>query len=356
MHDLPDLRDGLEPVERSIVKALAEATGARRRRTIRSSELLERVLEGPAPSLEHVLVEGTGPQQPSDALHLATYLVLVRLAQPFRTRYPLVDGIGNLGSIDGDPPADAAFTSCRLSRFGEAVAAGLAPHLLVNGGPRLSDELAVSFLPHRLGDVLAAASALIRDPGLSDEALAAIVPGPDFPTGGMLPSLPLVGEIDRRGEGVVRVRGRAERATVGSCSALVVTEIPFLVPKSRLVEEASQGLRSGALPGITDVRDESDAHGIRLVFPLRAGVAPEHALAELFGRTSLEVSLRVDMRAVVDGTAQRVSLATVLRAYVRQLRERAARSGAREADPGRLLAELEALSAAHDDARRTQLG
>jgi DNA gyrase subunit A len=349
MGELPSLSDGLTGIQRAILQTLA------RGRTVRSNQLLEAILGGIAPSLESKLIGGASGESAERDPYLETYLALAELAQPFRTRYPLVVGQGNFGTLDGDPPADAVFTQCRVSAFGAQAARGVAPTLLVNGATGVSGDGTFQLLPHRLGEVLNAAAALIRDPRLSDEELDSLVPGPDFPGGGIVSPTSAVHEVYRSGAGSLVVRGRARIENAAAGPAIVVTEIPFSVSKSRIAQEASRGIRDGVLRAIADVLDESDAAGIRIVFPLRSGAAPEEALGDLFARTSLQATLPVDMRVLVDGAARRVSLPALLRAYTRQLATALAAHEQREPSSERLLRELEVLRTAHDDARRTEL-
>jgi DNA gyrase subunit A len=196
---------------------------------------------------------------------------------------------------------------------------------------------------------------LIENPQIGDEELAGLIPGPDFPTGGVISSPSSIRQIYLTGQGELRLRGNAKIVTDGSRTAVVVTETPFLVWKGRIAEEAAEGILDGVLGNIVSVSDESDQHSTRLVFQLRAGAAPEQALAQLFAHTSLETTLRVEMLASVDGAPQRVSLPTLLRTYARQLTNSLTKPGDHEPTPERKIAELKLLRGAHDDARRTRL-
>jgi DNA gyrase subunit A len=324
MHDLPDLHDGLTPVQRKILEALARKSKPGRRPTLSSQSVVKVVVGGQVPSLEADRV----------------YLELVQMAQPFRTRYPLVDGVGNFGTLDGDPPADAVFTKCGLSPFGAEALAGRVPALLVNGRLPIEDTEDAAFLPHHLGEVLDAARALVEDPGLADDALLAVVPGPDFPTGGVV-SRADAGAVERTGEGAVRVRARISIASDASRPALVVTEIPFLSRKVDLIAKLASGVRSGSLRAFADVSDDSDRNGIRITLTLRPGVAPSRALDELAAQTCMHRTLRVDMRTRSDDEASRQSLPALLRAYVRRTQA--------------VVADLDRLAATFGDARRTHL-
>jgi DNA gyrase subunit A len=204
--------------------------------------------------------------------------------------------------------------------------------------------------------VVAAASALIRDPTLSDEAIVSLIPGPDLPTGGVTPSVSAARQIYLTGEGILPVRLKIEVVNVGSQLAAVVHEFPSWVRKSRLEAEVSEGIRAGTLRSISGIVDQTDERGaMRLLFMIGSGVAPESALTELFARTSLETRLRVEMLALDDGAARRVSFPILLRAYVRQLTNSLNAIEETGVTPERLLAEVEALRIAHNDTRRTQL-
>jgi DNA gyrase subunit A len=349
LDDVPELQDGLTRHQRRILTSLARKTGSRRGQTIRSDLLLADMFGGPVPSLERALVAGERSAERDP--YLAAYRALVELAQPFTTRYPLVIGTGNFGSIDGDPPVDAVFTRCSLSSLGTAAAAGLVPHLLINGAAGRAGERGFRWLPHHLGDVLTAVAALIEHPALTDEELAASLPGPDFPTGGVVVSRSAAHHIYLTGEGRLPVRGRAEPARLDGRPAVVVTELPFTVAPGAFAAELTDGMCAGRLP-LADVIDERGPHGVRIVLPLRAGVAPGAALEALFAQTRLQIALPVDMVALVDGAPRRVSLPVLLRAFVRSLADRVSAAGARAATPATLLAELDALRA-HVDARRT---
>lgn len=326
MIELPNLHDGLQPVQAAILRVLGAARGP-----TRSARVITKVVGSPTPALELGLMRG-GEVEANEP-HLAAYLALVWLAQPFQTRYPLIEGTGNFGSVDGDPPADAAFTKASLSPFGRAVHQGLGPHLLVNG--------CAGCLPHNLREIAEAARRLVLDPDISDEALLAAIAGPDFPTGGV---------VLLEGRDTVVVGARVE---VDSQGAIVVSELPFTVRKADVIAEMSEALRRGALAGIDDVRDESDPDGIRIVLPLRSGVAPAAALAEVSSLPGLAISLAIDMRVNVDGEARRVDLPALLRAYVGQLAELF--GGTAEPVKERSLRAIEAIAVEHGDARRTSI-
>jgi DNA gyrase subunit A len=336
MDNVPDLSDGFTEEQRRILKVLAGA-GARR---MRSDRVLARALGQSVSSLDAALVTDAwrAPQDP----HLAAYRTLVQLAQPFTTRYPLIIGSGNFGSRDDEPPADAVFTHCQLSELGAAALAGTVPHLLINGAVVRAGGRAVGCLPHNFGETVAALRALLEQPALSDDELVDIAPLPDFPTGGLLESESAVPAIYRTGAGPLAVRGRATLKAGSIGPSVVVSELPFTVRPADFLAEIADGMRAGRWSEIVNVLDESDQSAIRIVLLAREGTDPEELLTALFERTSLSIVLDVDMVALSRGVVQRVSLPTLLRAYVQQLQ-----------DPDAVVKELAALVSRYGDARRT---
>ena len=345
MDDLPDLGDGFTDDQRRILNALARASGSGTR-TIRSDRLLARALDDSVPSFEGELITDAW-RAPRDR-HLAAYRTLVQLAQPFTTRYPLVIGTGNFGTRDNETPADAVFTRCRLSALGAAALAGTVPHLLINGAVTRAAGPTVGCVPHNLGEVITAARGLLEQPKRSDDELIDSVPGPDFPTGGVLESQSAVRAIYRTGVGPLPVRGRATLTASSIGPAVVVSELPFTVGPVAFLGEVTDGLRAGRWPEIADIRDESDQRGLQIVVQARVGANPERLLAKLFEQTCLAVVLDVDMVALVGGVPRRVSLPTLLRAYLRRLTDRGAR-------PAALIDELASVVSRLGDARRTRL-
>ncbi|MCC6304578.1 MAG: DNA topoisomerase IV subunit A [Rhodobacteraceae bacterium] len=328
---LPDARDGLKPVHRRILFAM---------RGLRLGA------GGPFRKCAKIAGDVMGNYHPHG--DQAIYDALARLAQPFAMRYPLVDGQGNFGNIDGDNPAAARYTEARLAAAAEALMAGLDedavdfrpnydgtleepvvlpaafPNLLANGASGIAVGMATAIPPHNLGELLAACQALIADPGMADAALLALVPGPDFPTGGELVEPPeAVAEAYRTGRGGFRLRARWRREDLGRGAwQIVVTEIPFQVAKARLIERLAELIEERKLPLLADVRDES-AEDVRIVLEPRArSVDPGMLMAALFRACDLEVRVPLNMNVLIDGRVPRVcSLREVLGAFLGHRRE-----------------------------------
>jgi topoisomerase-4 subunit A len=323
---LPDARDGLKPVHRRILFAMRElrlgAGGGFRK----SAKIAGDVMGNYHPH--------------GDA---AIYDAMVRLAQPFAMRYPLVDGQGNFGNIDGDNPAASRYTEARLTEAAEALLAGLDedavdfrpnydgttqepvvlpaafPNLLANGASGIAVGMATNVPPHNLGELLAAARAMIDRPDAPEAEIAALVPGPDFPTGGILVDPPsVIAEAYRTGRGSLRLRARWQVEDLGrGMWQVVVTEIPYQVQKSKLIEKLAEIVQTKKLPILADIRDES-AEDVRIVLEPRARtVEPEQLMAQLFRLTDLETRFAVNMNVLIDGKVPKVcSLVEMLRAWL----------------------------------------
>jgi topoisomerase-4 subunit A len=328
---LPDARDGLKPVHRRILWAMRELrlapTGGFRKSAKISGDVM-------------------GNYHPhGDA---AIYDAMARLAQPFVMRYPLVDGQGNFGNIDGDNPAASRYTEARLTAAAEALMDGLGedavdfrpnydgtltepvvlpaafPNLLANGASGIAVGMATNIPPHNLHELVDAGLALIADPDLPDAALLAHVPGPDFPTGGVLVDPPaVIAEAYRTGRGALRLRARWGVEDLGRGQwQIVVTEIPWQVPKGRLIERLAEIVTAKKLPALADIRDES-AEDVRIVLEPRARtVEPEALMAALFRLCDLEVRFSLNMNVLIDGRVPKVcSLKDCLRAFLDHRRE-----------------------------------
>jgi len=328
---LPDARDGLKPVHRRILFAMRElrlsATSAFRKSAKISGDVM-------------------GNYHPhGDA---AIYDAMARLAQDFAVRYPLVDGQGNFGNIDGDNPAASRYTEARLTAAAEALLDGLDedavdfrpnydgtlsepvvlpgafPNLLANGSSGIAVGMATNIPPHNLDELCEAARALIADPDLPDAQLMALVPGPDFPTGGVVVDPPeALAETYRTGRGSIRLRAawEVEQLPRGLWQ-VVVTEIPYQVQKSRLIEKLAEVIHTKKVPILADVRDES-ADDVRIVLEPRARtVDPELMMGMLFKATDLEIRFGMNMNVLIDGRTPKVcSLREVLRAFLDHRRE-----------------------------------
>ncbi len=321
---LPDVRDGLKPVQRRILYAMREGGYDIGKPYRKSARIVGDVM---------------GKYHPhGDA---AIYDAMVRLAQPFSMRLPLVDGQGNFGSMDGDPPAAMRYTEARLAppaaallddidkdtvdwrpnydesaREPEVLPAQF-PHLLVNGAGGIAVGMATNIPPHNLGEVVDATIALLRDPELSAEELAEHLPGPDFPTGGIIVGRDGIRQAYTSGRGSLVVRGRAHIEEYRKDRyAIVITEIPYLVNKARLVERIAELVREKKLDGVADLRDESDREGVRVVVELRRDVDPEVVLNRLYRFTPLQTTFSVNMVALAGGRPRLLNLREVLAAFL----------------------------------------
>ncbi|WP_150286736.1 DNA topoisomerase IV subunit A [Rhabdaerophilum calidifontis] len=323
---LPDARDGLKPVHRRILYGM---------------HLLRLDPAAAFKKSAKIVGDVMGTFHPHG--DQAIYDALVRLAQDFASRYPLVDGQGNFGNIDGDSAAAYRYTEARMTEVARlllqgidedavpfrpnydglneepVVLPGAFPNLLANGAQGIAVGMATSIPPHNAAELCAAAIQLIDDPGASLEALMAHVPGPDFPTGGLIVEAPAsLAETYRTGRGAVRLRARWHREETGRGTyVVVVTEIPYLVQKGRLIEKIAELLNEKKLPLLADIRDES-AEDIRIVLEPRArNVEPELLMEALFKLTELETRFPVNMNVLIDGKVPKVvGLQEALRAFL----------------------------------------
>lgn len=328
---LPDVRDGLKPVQRRILYAMLHS--------------LHLVPEGRYRKSAAVVGDVMAKFHPHG--DSAIYEAMVRMAQDFSLRYPLVDGQGNFGSLDGDPPAAMRYTEAKLRTLAMSLLEELkrdtvafkptydgttvepvvlpaqVPNLLINGVTGIAVGMATNIPPHHLGEVINALVALIDEPELNTAELAAYVRGPDFPTGGILLNSPeeLI-QIYENGEGPVRVRGEYFTETNGKVQQVVITSIPYAVVKSSLVTEIAEHIMQGKLPLLTDVRDES-TETVRVVCELKKGADPDLAMAYLFKHTSLQSTFHVNMTVLTPtsnpeiGTPLRLSLKEILKYFLK---------------------------------------
>ena len=328
---LPDARDGLKPVHRRILYAMRELRLSPGGRFRKSSKIAGDVMGNYHPH--------------GDA---AIYDAMARLAQDFNMRYPLVDGQGNFGNIDGDNPAASRYTEARLTEAAEALLEGLDddavdfrenydgtltepvvlpaafPNLLANGASGIAVGMATNIPPHNIGELIEACLHLIKAPDARDDTLMKYVPGPDFPTGGVIVEPPEnIARAYRTGRGSIRLRARWEIEQLGRGQwQIVVTEIPYQVQKSRLIEKLAELIQSRKVPIFADVRDES-ADDIRLILePRSKNVDPELLMGMLFRNSDLEVRFSLNMNVLIDGLTPKVcSLKEVLRAFLEHRRE-----------------------------------
>lgn len=325
---LPDVRDGLKPVHRRILYAMHDIGMTPDKPHRKSAYIVGEVLRRYHPH--------------GDA---AVYDALVRLAQDFACRYPLVDGQGNFGSVDGDAPAAMRYTEARLSRLATEMLRDISketvdfvpnydgtaqepvvlpsrvPNLLINGAAGIAVGMATNIPPHNIGEVIDGVLALIDNPDITLDELMGIIPGPDFPTGGIILGREGIRAAYATGRGSITVRGRATVERHGGKQAIVITEIPFQVNKARLLEKIAELARERRVDGITDLRDESDRRGMRIVIELRRDVDPQVVLNRLYKHTQLEDTFGVIMLALVNGQPEVLTLKQMLQHYLEHQRD-----------------------------------
>lgn len=321
---LPDVRDGLKPVHRRILYAMNEA--------------------GITPNKPHkksawAVGEVMGKYHPHG--DSAIYDSMVRMSQDFSMRLPLIDGHGNFGSIDGDPPAAMRYTEARLTRSAMEMLADLNkntvdmqpnydealtepvvlparfPNLLVNGSSGIAVGMATNIPPHNLGEVTDAVCMMIDNPDVTTEELMSVLPGPDFPTGGIIMGTDGIKDAYETGRGSITVRSKVHVEQVkNGRQRLVVTEIPYQVNKGLLQEKIAQAVNEKKIEGISDMRDESNRKGMRIVIDLKQGAIPQVVLNNLYKRTQLQANFGIIDLALVDGVPRTLSLRDILRCYI----------------------------------------
>ncbi len=321
---LPDVRDGLKPVQRRILYAMNELG-------MRSN--------GPTKKSARVVGDTLGRYHPHG--DMAVYDALVRLAQDFSMRYPLVDGQGNFGSIDGDPPAAQRYTECRLSPIAEEMLQDIDretvdfvdnfdatmkeplvlpskfPNFLVNGSSGIAVGMATNVPPHNLTEIVDGLVFLLENPGANLLQLMEYVKAPDFPTGGIIYGMQGVVDAYRTGRGLIQLRARTAVEDMGSGrQAIVVTEIPYQVNKTALLEAIADLVKEKRAEGISDLRDESDREGMRIVIELRRDAPPEVVLNQLFHHTQMQSTFSITNLALVDGEPITLSLREALERYL----------------------------------------
>jgi DNA gyrase subunit A len=329
---LPDVRDGLKPVHRRVLYAMRELGNDWNKAYKKSARVVGDVIGKYHPHGES-----------------AVYDTIVRMAQPFSMRYLLVDGQGNFGSVDGDAPAAMRYTEVRMSRVAGELLADIdketvdfvpnydesesepsvlptrIPNLLVNGQTGIAVGMATNIPPHNLTEIINACLALLEDPSLPLAALMQHVPGPDFPTGGIINGAQEIATAYRTGRGRLSVRARVQIEDIGKGDrqAIVVTELPFQVNKARLIERIAQLVREKLIEGIASdgLRDESDKDGMRIVIELRRGEVTEIVLNNLYAQTPMESVFGINLVALQDGQPKLMSLKEMLEAFIRHRRE-----------------------------------
>ena len=329
---LPDVRDGLKPVHRRVLFAMRELGNDWNKSYKKSARVVGDVI---------------GKYHPHG--DTAVYDTIVRMAQPFSMRYLLVDGQGNFGSVDGDTPAAMRYTEVRMSRLAHELLADIEkdtvdfvpnydeserepsvlptriPNLLVNGQTGIAVGMATNIPPHNLTEIINACLALLDDPELPLAGLMQHVPGPDFPTGGIINGAQEIATAYRTGRGRLSVRARVtiEEIGRGDRQAIIVTELPYQVNKARLIERIAQLVREKHLEGIASdgLRDESDKDGMRIVIELKRGEIAEVVLNNLYAHTPMETVFGINMVALEDGQPKLMSLKSMLEAFIRHRRE-----------------------------------
>jgi DNA gyrase subunit A len=327
---LPDARDGLKPVHRRVLYGMYDLGNEWNRAYKKSARVVGDVI---------------GKYHPHG--DTAVYDTLVRMAQDFSLRYPLVDGQGNFGSVDGDPPAAMRYTEVRMARIASEMLADLEkdtvdfvpnydgettepavlpakiPNLLINGSSGIAVGMATNIPPHNLGEILDAALLLIERPQTTIDELIAKVPGPDFPTGGIICGRGPIHQAYREGRGILTVRARAtiETDAKSERQSIIVTEIPFQVNKARLIERMAELVNDKTIEGISDLRDESDRDGMRIVIELKRDAIAEIVLNQLYRHTPMQDSFGVNLLAIVDGRPRVLSLKSALEVFLDHRRE-----------------------------------
>jgi DNA gyrase subunit A len=321
---LPDVRDGLKPVHRRILYGMLELGLHYNRPTRKCAKITGDVM---------------GKYHPHG--NLAIYDALVRMAQPFSLRYPLVDGQGNFGSVDGDPPAAERYTEARLSRIASAVLEDIdkecvdfkpnydesesepevlptrVPNLLINGSEGIAVGMASKIPPHNLNEIIDACLLLIQNPKATLDQILQIVKGPDFPTGGLILGQQGIVDYCKTGRGTVKMRAKAATESMGKDrEAIVVTELPYQVNKAKLIENTAALVNDKKIEGISEIRDESDREGMRIVYELKRGEQAEIVLNNLFKQTQLQMNFGVILLAIVGGQPRILPIIDAMKRFI----------------------------------------
>ena len=327
---LPDVRDGLKPVHRRVLYAMHDMGNTWNNAYRKSARVVGDVI---------------GKYHPhGDA---AAYDAIVRLAQDFSMRYCLVDGQGNFGSVDGDPPAAMRYTEIRMARIAQELLSDIEketvdflpnyddsleepsvlpsrlPNLLINGASGIAVGMATNIPPHNLGEVIDGLVALVERPELTIDELMEYIPGPDFPTGGFIQGREGISQGYKTGRGSVHIRAKVSTETVKRTGKeqIIVSEIPYMVNKTRLLEQIAQLVNDKKVEGIADLRDESDRDGMRIVVELKRDAIAEITVNALYKHTSLQESFGVNMLAIIEGRPKLLNLKEILQAFLGHRRE-----------------------------------
>ncbi len=321
---LPDIRDGLKPVHRRILYAMQDMGLSSGRSHKKSARIVGEVL---------------GKYHPHG--DTSVYDALARMVQDFSLRYPLIDGQGNFGSVDGDAPAAMRYTEAKLQKISEELLADIdretvdfvpnfdesleepsilpakLPNLLVNGSSGIAVGMATNIPPHNLGEVIDATAMLIENPDAELVELMTKVKGPDFPTGGFILGRKGILDAYETGRGIIKIRARATTEEDGKRPRILVTELPFQVNKAKLLEAIADLVRNKKMEGISDLRDESDRDGMRVVIELKSSAVPEIVLNQLYKHTQMETTFGVINLSIVDGEPKVLSLKDTINEYLR---------------------------------------
>jgi DNA gyrase subunit A len=325
---LPDVRDGLKPVHRRILFAMDEGGNYWNRPYRKSARIVGDVI---------------GKYHPHG--DTAVYDAIVRMAQDFSLRYPLVDGQGNFGSVDGDAPAAMRYTEVRLTRLAHELLQDLdkdtvdfvgnydgslkeplvlptrLPNLLVNGGSGIAVGMATNIPPHSLDEVCDALLATLKNPDITLEELMAIIPGPDFPTGGFIYGADGIAEAYRTGRGLIRLRAKVTVERKGGRESLIIRELPYQVNKARLIERIAELVKDKKIEGIADIRDESDREGLRVSILLKKDELSQPILNQLYLNTQMQVTFGINLVAIVHNRPELLSLKDLLHHFLEHRRE-----------------------------------
>jgi DNA gyrase subunit A len=325
---LPDVRDGLKPVHRRILFAMSEGGNDWNRPYRKSARIVGDVI---------------GKYHPHG--DTAVYDAIVRMAQDFSLRYPLVDGQGNFGSIDGDAPAAMRYTEVRLTRLAHELLQDLdkdtvdfvgnydgslkeplvmptrIPNLLINGSSGIAVGMATNIPPHSLDEVCAALLATLNNPEISLEELMALIPGPDFPTGGFIYGAEGISEAYRTGRGLIRLRAKAIVERKGGRESLIIRELPYQVNKARLIERIAELVKDKKIEGIADIRDESDREGLRVAIMLKKDEMAQPILNQLYIHTQMQVTFGINLVAIVHNRPELLGLKDLLHYFLEHRRE-----------------------------------
>ena len=327
---LPDVRDGLKPVHRRVLHAMRELGNDFNKTYKKSARVVGDVI---------------GKYHPHG--DSAVYDTIVRMAQPFSMRYMLVDGQGNFGSVDGDAPAAMRYTEVRMSKIAHEILADIdketvdfienydgsesepsvmptrVPTLLVNGSAGIAVGMATNIPPHNLTEIVNASLALIEEPDIDVPGLMQHLPGPDFPTAGIINGAQGIYSAYKTGRGRVHMRARTSIETINKRGkeAIIVTELPYQVNKARLIEKIADLVREKRIEGISELRDESDKDGMRIVIELRTGEMSDVVLNNLYKQTQLQSVFGINMVALHEGQPKLLNLKQVLEAFLAHRRE-----------------------------------